>query len=683
MDYDNSKSYSKKLDTLRNNTNQSEPESSVSGVSGISDSGNSEKSILSISSSQIGQPNTFRTPPEVITPKNKKDYRKVSFRKKFPLPGVSSETWAEDEQGMAQRNERTHLLEKSSLGQRMTSLVKGLFHRREYNAAEELRSGRSFDSLSYTTNGQQSQGFGSKSKLTDADVDMKNTGEHDEDDNVTIEEYGEFEVRQGPQEEHAIQEEPLGRTQLVKHLIGDIANMLKAFIGLNFLYVSYAFAHAGLIRGIIGLILISLITEHCCLLLVQVKNQMPEADDPSFRLTYGDLGRYVLGGLGEKLVNGALILTQFGYCTGYLIFLGQTLHDLFGASVSPSVFVLIPLPILIPLAMLRSLRSLAPFSLAANFSLLVGFVAVISYIGSHFRWQPSSPSITQLPVFFGQITSALEGIGLVVPVEQSMKSRKHFKVVIEVAIGMLSGVLLVVGALGFVTFGENTRSIIGNSPVVGVVKIVLCVGILFTYPLQLVPIVQAAEDWLAGRTISSSHGEALDEYEEEEVNEETVSSGSEDENEDESSKDMEADDIPKEFDITEEENYYQREGMEDASDYEEEGSEPDWVTNDVLNERRRGLFERHPSNVVARLVIVFGTAATAAIAGSSFGLFQALRILIRKSVGAASLAYIFPSLFHLKLFRAQLSFGEKLKNIMILSFGVFPKIGFHNSKMED
>jgi len=91
------------------------------------------------------------------------------------------------------------------------------------------------------------------------------------DDSATIEEYDEFDVRQGPvDEEQSTHQDTLTRSELAKHLVGDIGNMLKAFIGLNFLYVSYAFAHAGLIRGTIGLILIALITEHCCLLLVQV-----------------------------------------------------------------------------------------------------------------------------------------------------------------------------------------------------------------------------------------------------------------------------------------------------------------------------------------------------------------------------------------------------------------------------
>jgi len=47
------------------------------------------------------------------------------------------------------------------------------------------------------------------------------------------------------------------------------------------------------------------------------------------------------------------------------------------------------------------------------------------------------------------------------------------------------------------------------------------------------------------------------------------------------------------------------------------------------------------------------------------------------------LAYIFPALFHLKLFRDQLAFGEKTKNLIILIFGLVGMlIGTYVSIME-
>lgn len=59
-----------------------------------------------------------------------------------------------------------------------------------------------------------------------------------------------------------------------------------------------------------------------------------------------------------------------------------------------------------------------------------------------------------------QVTAALEGIGLVLPVEASMSVPKYFDRVLALALSCLTFVLMTVGVLGFVTFGEDTKSII-------------------------------------------------------------------------------------------------------------------------------------------------------------------------------------------------------------------------------
>jgi hypothetical protein len=174
--------------------------------------------------------------------------------------------------------------------------------------------------------------------------------------------------------------------------------------------------------------------------------------------------------------------------------------------------------------------------------------------------------------------------------------------------------------------------------VVGLVKIVLCIGILFTYPLQLVPIVQAAEDWLAGRTITSSHGEPMEEFQEEEEEEEEETFSTDDQSSESELYDSAVEEAaPKELDIGE--NYYQRDDLEEGSEYDDETSEPEWANEEEWRRtKQRNLFERNPKNVMARLAIVFGTAVTAALAGSSFGLFQAL-------VGSLGLSDIFFSFY--------------------------------------
>lgn len=432
----------------------------------------------------------------------------------------------------------------------------------------------------------------------------------------------------------------------------DIGNMLKAFIGLNFMYVSYAFSKAGLIRGIIGLIVIAAVTEHCCLLLVKVKNAMPApsaSDNSSLSHsspTYADIARFAGGSAMEAFVNIALVVTQIGYCVGYLIFISHTIHDLLQFDFPIWPLVLITLPPLLGLALLRSIRSLGPFSMVANIALLAGFAAVASYITKHFKWNPPSPSIFVFPLFFGQMTAALEGIGLVIPVETSMPNRARFPMVLRIALIMLVSVLMTVGVLGAATFGDQTRSIIllnfGTSPIVSAVKIVLIVGILFTYPLQLVPVIHAAERWILGdqtgdsRSLSQSELVSLEDGVDLTVSPSSFMSDADHKAACRGEIDMNATPMPP--------------------------TDPD--------SNASGRFVSNPVAIVIRAMIVAATGVTAILAGASFGLFQSLV----GSLGASSLAYTAPALFHVRVFRDELTPLQRAKDWVIFAFGVLGMI---------
>eukprot|EP00178_Gracilaria_changii_P019477 TRINITY_DN56447_c0_g1_i1.p1 TRINITY_DN56447_c0_g1~~TRINITY_DN56447_c0_g1_i1.p1 ORF type:complete len:481 (+),score=47.90 TRINITY_DN56447_c0_g1_i1:139-1581(+) len=429
-------------------------------------------------------------------------------------------------------------------------------------------------------------------------------------------------------------------------LFTDIGNMLKAFIGINFMYVAYAFSNAGLWRGAVALAIITFITEHCCLLLIDVKNAAPVSVPTAVELepfrealesekdtstletldfsteedlenegeqinihqntSYGDIARAVGGPSVGAIINFAVVLTQFGFCVGYLIFLSQTLHDLLKSSHAVMWFVLFPLPALLAIAMLSSIRSLGPFSILANIALLIGFVSVVTFLAKHFRWQPSNPPITSFPLFFGQMTAALEGIGLVVPVQASMKDPHRFPLVLRIALVFLSAVLMVMGILGFASFGDGTRSIIllnfGDSSIVAAVKIVLMIGILFTYPLQIVPVFQYFERVLLPR-------ESV----------ETQAYGS-----------------------------------------------PEVSSSTVSTLFSSGFFVCDWRRIVIRFMIVLCTALVAILAGGSFGLFQSLV----GSVGGTVLAYCAPPVLYNMAFKDSVSRWSRYKNFALVLFGV-------------
>ena len=117
---------------------------------------------------------------------------------------------------------------------------------------------------------------------------------------------------------------------------------------------------------------------------------------------------------------------------------------------------------------------------------------------------------SSLPIAFGVNVYLFEGIGLILPLESKMQRPKSF-------VGIMWGVHLSVatavaafGLVGYLAFFNCTQGpIIGNmpqdGPLIAVTVWGLNVCLLFTYPIQMVPVFQILEDLLLG---PSRRGEA-------------------------------------------------------------------------------------------------------------------------------------------------------------------------------
>ena len=198
--------------------------------------------------------------------------------------------------------------------------------------------------------------------------------------------------------------------------------------------------------GLVGILIIALITDHCCQLIIKCKkaavqkvldtvslSEDVESQETQMlllrstvekRMVYGDIGRIAIGKSGVLLVNVALLATQYGFCIGYFIFMGNTISSMFSSSfgghhgkatTTPSrmhnsssvsdmssainvsiwdsqksslvyhpppfaVLILMPLIPLILFSYIRGVRRLGPISVIANVSLFVAFLSVIGYM---------------------------------------------------------------------------------------------------------------------------------------------------------------------------------------------------------------------------------------------------------------------------------------------------------------
>ena len=134
------------------------------------------------------------------------------------------------------------------------------------------------------------------------------------------------------------------------------------------------------------------------------------------------------------IVNSFLLITQFGFCCVYVVFLAENIAQVLGAcgvGIDPDCLntarwfiaaIFIPLVLL---SFVRNLDHLSPLSGIANMSMIFGLGAIMYYSYSHLNLPkeegfggpvnelPLIAPVLQWPLFFGTVVYSFEAIGIV------------------------------------------------------------------------------------------------------------------------------------------------------------------------------------------------------------------------------------------------------------------------------
>ena len=276
-------------------------------------------------------------------------------------------------------------------------------------------------------------------------------------------------------------------------------NIFISFVGSGMLGMPYAFKQSGWLLGIITLSFMSLLNIYAMLLLVQTRKKL-EADGHTGMFGYGDVGRIISGRRGENFVNICLVISQVGFATAYIIFISANLNNIAGIHTAYICFGCVP--ILAVLVQIQDMKYLAPFSLIADIANLSGLCAVLLQDFTAYR---VSHEIA-IPYNFSNILYvasvslyALEGVGLVLPLESSCKDRKWFPSLLRNTIVGITSLMAVFGCCGYFAFGSETEAPITLNLEgfwATLVKLALCVGLYLTFPIMLFPVNEVMEDFV-------------------------------------------------------------------------------------------------------------------------------------------------------------------------------------------
>ena len=347
----------------------------------------------------------------------------------------------------------------------------------------------------------------------------------DDDDESAIDDE---EPRPAPADGAAAERRPLlGRKKSSKRVArqGDAGTvktfftLLKAFVGTGIMFLPKAFRNGGILFSSITLIMVSLITSVCFRLLLQARQRCGGGG-------YGELADAIVGPRFRSLVLASIGLSQLGFVCAGLIFTAENLYSFLQAvlqrrtlPVGINELIALQLIALIPLALIRNISKLGPAALLADVFIMIGLVYIwyydinsLSTYGMNESVRLFNPSSFTLTI--GSAIFTFEGIGLILPIQSSMKQPEKFEGLLYLIMFIITCIFTSIGALCYATFGEFTKiQIISNFPqddkLVNAVQFLYSLAVLVGEPVQLFPAVRIIETKIFGERATGKKSAAI------------------------------------------------------------------------------------------------------------------------------------------------------------------------------
>ncbi|KAG8232777.1 hypothetical protein J437_LFUL013257 [Ladona fulva] len=249
-------------------------------------------------------------------------------------------------------------------------------------------------------------------------------------------------------------------------------HLLKGSLGTGILAMPNAFYHAGWAIGIAGTVLIGIICTYCVHILVKSQYELcrkrrigslnyPETAEEAMKV--GPSLFKKCAPYAGHIVNAFLLVYQLGTCCVYIVFVSSNVKDVvdyYASKLDVRIYMLILLIPFILINCVRNLKLLAPFSTVANAVTLIGFGITLYYVLAPSSMgdgeglpsisdRPPVGDISNLPLFVGTVLFALEAIGVIMPLENNMKTPKSFGGPLGVLNRAMSCIVLLYVAMGF------------------------------------------------------------------------------------------------------------------------------------------------------------------------------------------------------------------------------------------
>ena len=284
--------------------------------------------------------------------------------------------------------------------------------------------------------------------------------------------------------------------------------LLKSFVGTGVLFLPKAYLNGGMAFSNLVLLGVALLSYYCFILLVRARLKVEGS--------FGDIAGVLYGKSMRTLVLASIVLSQIGFVAAYIVFVSENLQAFISAvshcreAFDIKWLVLIQLGLLLPFSLLRNINRLAYAALIADVFISLGLIYLYYYgistlISNHGVSDIAYFNPHDWTLFIGTAIFTFEGIGLIIPIQESMKKPHDFPSVLAVVMIIMTVIFLSMGALSYAAYGSATRTVvILNMPqddkLVNTVQFLYALAIFLSIPLQLFPAVRIMETELFSRS---------------------------------------------------------------------------------------------------------------------------------------------------------------------------------------
>lgn len=279
--------------------------------------------------------------------------------------------------------------------------------------------------------------------------------------------------------------------------------LLKSFVGTGVLFLPRAFFNGGLLFSTLVLLGVASLSYYCFVLLVTTRLKVEGS--------FGDIGGILYGKWMRKLILTSIVVSQVGFVSAYIVFVSQNLQAVILAvsdcqtNISITWLILMQMVIFLPFSLLRDIGKLGFTALIADAFILIGLAYLFYYdiitLNANGIADVIQFNQKDWTLFIGTAIFTFEGIGLIIPIQESMRHPAKFPKVMGLVMVIITTLFVTMGAVSYMAYGSKTETVVllnlpQDSKLVNGTQFLYSIAILLSAPLQLFPAIKISENAL-------------------------------------------------------------------------------------------------------------------------------------------------------------------------------------------